>query len=476
MRVHDIRVGDANAGEVRPKDGHQAAGPPPTFGPEKGASIEYLLVVPVPFHRTAQSTVATESAFCEHLRMLRRMLAPTFASLTIASPAMDPARYERDRGQLGSIDEESDGIRWVNLHPAGAGRLAFWRRDFLPAMRRLWREVRRADVVHSGTSHNLFRPIEFSSLVMAKLLRRKSICVVDMDLRDEARMNYATGKWSRTNLLVCRSVYDPLRHVQLRLAAQQCSLVLLKGRRLCRDYGRGRAHVKYFLDAAFSAEHMIPPEALALKVRDLEDPDQPLQLVYFGRLTASKGIDRCIEAVARARQLTTAPMQLHIIGAGEEAEALRRLSEKLRVDDAVTFHGPLPFGPTLFRALYPMHLLLAAPMIEDTPRSALDALACGVPILSFATDYYTDLKESGAVDLVPWLSVERMADRIAHYAQNKQELAPRARCGVEFARTNTQEQWLASRTRWTLAVVGAEPSADRTTEDEVTRWRRAEST
>jgi glycosyltransferase involved in cell wall biosynthesis len=414
--------------------------------------IEYLLVVPVRFHRVTRSRVAAEGAFCEHLRMLRKMLAPTFASLTVAAPTMGEAQFLRDRTHLGHVDEERDGIRWVALHPADVGVGAFWLRHFAPGLRRLWGEVRRADLVHAGTSHNLWRPFEFASLLLAQMLGRKTICVVDIDLRDEARMNFLTGSWSRKSLLLCRYVYDPLRNLQLRFAARRCSLVLLKGRRLVRDYGAGRPHVKYFLDAAFSAEQVIPRPALEAKERALEDATRPLELVYFGRLTAYKGVDRCIQAVALAAKQTAQPLRLHVIGAGEQEQSLRRLVAQLGLESSVEFHAPLPFGPRLFEALHPMHLLLAAPLSEDTPRSALDALACGIPILAFDTEYYSDLHRSGAVELVPWPSVERLAERIAHFAQDKRRLIPLARAGVEFARANTQETWLRSRIDWTLAL------------------------
>jgi glycosyltransferase involved in cell wall biosynthesis len=431
--------------ESAPKRAHRAT-------IHRATSIEYLIVVPVRFHRLACSSVAAESAFCEHLRLLRRMLAPSFSTITVAAPTMDPAHYDRDKAHLGCIDEHREGIRWVGLHPGSVSGVTFWLRHFAPVMRRLWREVVGSDLVHAGISHNLFRPFEFPSLLFGKLLGKKTICVVDIDLRDEARMNFLTGRWSKKSLLLCRSLYDPLRSLQVRLAVRLCSLVLLKGRKLCDDYGDGRPQVKYFLDAAFSAEQLIPPDRFARKLRRLEDPLQPLELVYFGRLTAYKGVDRCIEAVARARQLTAAPLRLHIIGSGEEAGSLRALASRSGLEDVVEFHGALPFGPQLFEELYSMHLLLAAPLSEDTPRSALDAMASGIPILAFSTGYYSELEPSGAVELVPWPSVEALAERIAQFAQDKQRLVPMARAGREFARMNTQVTWLRARVDWTLAL------------------------
>jgi glycosyltransferase involved in cell wall biosynthesis len=269
-------------------------------------------------------------------------------------------------------------------------------------------------------------------------------------------MNFLTGRWRRRSLLVCRYLYDPLRDLQLRLAVRSSSLVLLKGRNLCRDYGAGRPHVKYFLDAAFSERHVASKSDLALKLVSLEDIERPLELVYFGRLTAYKGVDRCVEAVALASKLTTAPLRLHVIGGGEQEAELKALAARLELGDRVQFHAAVPFGPRLFEALRPMHLLLAAPLSEDTPRSALDAMACGIPVLAFDTNYYSELRESGAVDLVPWPSVERLAERIADYADDKRLLTPLVRSAVAFARANTQEAWLQARADWTMALFDGE--------------------
>jgi glycosyltransferase involved in cell wall biosynthesis len=420
--------------------------------PDRRAPIEYLIVVPVRFHREGSSTVAAEGAFCTHLRLLRASLAPDFGNLTIAAPSMGPEEYERQREHLGRIDEAQESIRHVALHPADTGGLAFWLWHYPRLVARLWRAVRSADLVHAGTSHNLWRPIEFTSLLLARLLGKRSLCVVDIDLREQAAMMHRAGFWGRRTVFMCRLVYDPLRRLQLRLAARWCSLVLLKGRRLCRDYGRDNPNVRYFLDAAFSADNVIPAAALDEKLAGLQARRGPLELVYFGRLTAYKGVDRCLEAAARAAARTEAPFRLTIIGAGDEAPRLARRVAELGVEGIVAFRRPIAFGPKLFEALRPLHLLLAAPLCEDTPRSALDAMASGIPILAYATEYYSDLATSGAVDLVPWLDVEAMAGRIAHFAEDTGRLVPLARAAVAFAQDNTQEQWLGRRVGWTRAV------------------------
>jgi glycosyltransferase involved in cell wall biosynthesis len=177
--------------------------------------------------------------------------------------------------------------------------------------------------------------------------------------------------------------------------------------------------------------------------------------VYFGRLTGYKGVDRCIEAVARARERGCERHRFTVIGGGEEAEALQRLARERGVADRVRFLGALPFGPALFEELYRSDLLLATPLSEDTPRSALDALAAGIPILAFDTYYYRELVRSGAVDTVTWPEVDALVERLVHHASDRSWLGAASRRAVEFAAQNTQEIWLERRIAWTFELLDA---------------------
>jgi len=416
------------------------------------------MVVPVRFHRLDARRVALESAFCLHLRCLRAELGTRFTRVTVAAPTMAPADYLRDQAHLGTLDQDLDGIRWVALQPGAAGRIAFWLRHAPGVVRRLWREVRAADFVHAGTSHDVYRPIEFLALLFARLQARRSQCVVDIDLRGEARMRRQTGSLGLRSYVLCRALYEPLRGIQLRLAVRWCGLVLLKGRRLCADYGRGRPHVKYILEAAFSSEHLLTPAAERQRASELADPERDLELIYFGRLVAYKGVECCLAAVLAAARGGATRVRFTILGVGPESARLQELARAAGSAVRIDFEPPLPFGPQLFARLARAHLLLAAPLSEDTPRSALDAMAAGLPVLAFATEYYTSLAESGAVELVPWPSVEALAERIAWFEADKRRLAPLARAATLFARANTQEHWMRRRARWTLALFEPQPA------------------
>lgn len=415
---------------------------------------DYLMVLPVRHFRTGAHRVAIESAFAEHLRMLRSKVSGVAGRLVIASPAMKTAAYEKSRAALTVIDESSEGISFKEVYSDDLADSPLRRASLIPAVTRSLREMVSDSVcVHSGGSADLWLPFELIALTFGILQNRRTVFVVDIDYRRSAYMSYRTGAWSLKSYLLTRCLYDTVRSVQVRLAARCCSLALLKGKDLAADFGRGRPNVRDFLDASHSKTNLISEEGLAQKLKKIENHDEALRLVYFGRLVAYKGIDRCIRAVAAARR-AGANVILDIIGGGEEELSLKNLARELEAGDFVAFHPPRQFDQEFFRFLQSFHVLLAAPLREDTPRSALDAMAAGISFLAFDTYYYRQLAEYGAGEVVPWLDEEAFARGIFRLAADRGVIAERARKAVAFAAENTQEIWLDRRFEWTFASPG----------------------
>jgi glycosyltransferase involved in cell wall biosynthesis len=406
------------------------------------------MVAPVPALRTGPNSFVAESAFVNHLRMLRAKLGELARELVLAGPELDAG--ETAPNALESVDEALEGIRFRPLFPMAESPLGFLRR--LPKIAAALREeVLAAEVVHSNNSQ-LYRPFEFMALLLASFLGKNTISVTDIDHRRSAMMRYRAGYWTLKEYLSTRLLHDPFQHVQQQFGVRRFSLVLLKSAALVRDYGAARPNVKNFLDSAFSREHLIAPERLAAKLREIEEPETPLRVVYFGRLASEKGILAMLRAVARALE-RGARVRFDIIGNGPEEASLRASSRALGIDGFVRFVGAVPFGPTLFEHLYRSHILLAAPISEDTPRSALDANAAGIAVLAYDTQYYRELASGGAgVELVPWGDVEALGDRLAELGDRRGHLGALMKNGVEFAAENTQEVWLDRRVNWTRGL------------------------
>ena len=208
---------------------------------------------------------------------------------------------------------------------------------------------------------NLFQPNEIVALVSAKLQKRKTIAVVDIDIRNDSRRARSLNMISQKRYLAERLIFDPLRALQLGWVARNCSLVMFKGKALVEDFGRGRPSVKNFFDTAHSPEHIIPVDRLDQKLARVRSAEGPVRLVYFGRLVQRKGVDLCLRSVVQAREKLGAKVTFTIIGDGPDKPALEALAKELKAEAYVSFVPPVPFGPALFDALYDCDVLLARP-------------------------------------------------------------------------------------------------------------------
>jgi glycosyltransferase involved in cell wall biosynthesis len=166
-----------------------------------------------------------------------------------------------------------------------------------------------------------------------------------------------------------------------------------------------------------------------------------------------------VDAVAQARR-NGAEVTFDIFGFGDRETALREQVQRLQLQGAVTFHGPKPYGSKLFAELEPFDLMLAAMLAQDTPRSAIDAQAAGMGVLAFDTYYYRELQELGSgVELVPWPDVAAMASALGRLAADRDRVVAMSRRAVEFARRNSQDDWLRRRAGWTFGTAPESGSA-----------------
>lgn len=415
--------------------------------------MDYVITVQAPAYATGPGQFVTESAFAAHLRELRRIVSPWFSRVVLIAPSMSPESYEQQKSFLGTLDAARDGIVFAASHPQHSSALSFWRLHARPFWRQLKSLMRHAGVVHSGMSTDTWRPTMAMTNIAAWLAKRPVVFIVDIDFRDHAWRSYKLAFWSLKSYISNRLVHDPLKWIQCWLAPRMFDLVLLKSASMVQDFGRGRPNVKNFFDTVHSAEQIVPADRLAQRQAWLRDPNRPLQIVYFGRLVPYKGIDRVIDALRIARDKGTI-INFLVIGSGECLESLQQQVKAAGLENQVTFKPQVRYGGELFAQLEQSHLSVATPLLEDTPRSAFDAMARALPIIAFDISYFRDLASlSGAVALAEWPSPESFANQLCVLDKRRSQLADMAAKAVDFAGSNTQTQWLTKRINWTLEVV-----------------------
>jgi glycosyltransferase involved in cell wall biosynthesis len=409
--------------------------------------MRYIVAVQASAYPISETEFAVESAFADHLRELRHSIGPRFERIVLVAPTLTKEMFGEQEAHLGRVSGMRDGIYLLPAHPENASTFQFWFGHAARIVRQLRTHLKSGGVVHSGMSTDIWRPLMWLVDLTGYFSRRPVVFFVDIDFRLHSQRLYRLGIWSRKSYLVNRILHDPLKLFQVWLAPKIFNLVLFKSASMVRDFGGGRENVRNFFDTAHAASQIIDATILAARTAYVAR-NKPLRLVYFGRLVLNKGVDRMIGAVAHARELS-ADVRFTIIGDGPCRTELEDQAYALGVGDIVRFQPQVRYGTPLFDLLRDADASLAAPLMEDTPRSAFDSLAAGLPIVAFDISYFRDLADaSGAVSLAEWPSTEALGSRIAELAHDRPKVQQMMERSVAFAADNTQEIWLARRAAW----------------------------
>jgi glycosyltransferase involved in cell wall biosynthesis len=423
--------------------------------------MDYIIAVQTPAYPLSSGAFAVESAFAEHLRELRHSFADDDISRVILiAPQLADADYHLQKHHLGVVEIEHDGIAFLPAYEQSASVAGFWFKTAIPLWQHFRAIVKGAAVVHSGMSFDIRRPMLAMLNLAAWIGKCPVIFIVDIDFRQDARRYLRLGEWSWRKYLANTLILNRFRALQIRLAPRMFQLIMLKSASMVRDFGNGQTHVKNFYDTVHSESQVATDSDLRARQTWLREKNDPLQLCYFGRLVHYKGVGWMIDALKMTRE-RGCDARLTLIGDGAERLALEKSVTDAGLGDYVTFRTQVPYGEPLFSLLARMHLTLAAPLVEDTPRAAFDSMARGVPILAFDISYFKDLAAtSGAVALASWPEARSLADEIIRLDRDRDLLAEMASRGIAFARANTQPIWLARRAAWTRQFCFGKPSAD----------------
>ncbi|MHB1712635.1 MAG: glycosyltransferase [Acidimicrobiales bacterium] len=130
-------------------------------------------------------------------------------------------------------------------------------------------------------------------------------------------------------------------------------------------------------------------------------------LVCVGRLSAEKGVDVLLAAMALVRR-TVPSAHLTVVGDGPEAPRLRALAASLGLAESVCFTGALA-RPDALAHMARSQVLVIPSRREGLPSVALEALATGRPVVASAVGGLSDLLADGAGVVVPAGSAELLA-------------------------------------------------------------------
>ena len=141
-------------------------------------------------------------------------------------------------------------------------------------------------------------------------------------------------------------------------------------------------------------------------------------IVTVARLSAEKGIERALEAV-KCYMKSGYKLHYHIVGSGDQAEHLKKLTGDYGLENAITFYGnqsnPYPYMKNADLFLLPSYHE-AAPMVFD------EAACLGVPVLATETTSTDEMITESGSGFVCKNSQEGIADGLMKVLKNPNSL------------------------------------------------------
>ena len=142
------------------------------------------------------------------------------------------------------------------------------------------------------------------------------------------------------------------------------------------------------------------------------------RIVYVGRFVGKKGLDTLLEACARLREAGV-PVDARLYGGGEDEASLRALAERLGLDGAVRFEGPIA-NERLYETMNEDDVLVVPSRLlpdgerDGIPVVLIEAMAAGVTAVSTRVSGIPELIEPGVNGyLVPPDDAAALAELLA---------------------------------------------------------------
>ena len=164
-------------------------------------------------------------------------------------------------------------------------------------------------------------------------------------------------------------------------------------------------------------------------------PEGPPRLCFLKAHKQASGPDILLKALAEASPHLSG-VQLTLAGSGPLTEQLKATAAELKIAERVDFPGMLPHEQ-IYPLLKQSHLLVMPSLEEAFGVAALEASACGRPVIASDVGGVSEVVEDGRTGLlVPAGDVSLLASAIVSLIRDRGRCEEMGKAGYEFVKKN----------------------------------------
>lgn len=210
-------------------------------------------------------------------------------------------------------------------------------------------------------------------------------------------------------------------------------------------YHRINRHPLLFFDTRITEDMLATPEEVERRT-DRHSSEEPIRLLFSGRLIKMKGADHLLEVAIELKRLKV-PFQFYISGAGVLEPVMQQTIASHQLKDCVIMMGLPDFRTEFFPFVKNnIDLFVCCHRQGDPSCTYIETMSCGVPIVGYANEAFAGMVEQSNTGwLVEMDKPKRMAAKIAEINRDRTTLKAMSFNSLKFAKQHTFEKTFATR-------------------------------
>jgi glycosyltransferase involved in cell wall biosynthesis len=328
--------------------------------------------------------------------------------------------------------------------------------DFLrefPRIRRLIRaEVQSAKYL-VFSPHTLIG--DWPTVAVREAIKLQRCYVIEADTVYESVAQIGLDRKAFWKRIIKKEVLLPMFSKSYRYCLANSKLALFQGQDAYNAYAQfcGNPHKVYHHIPIYKGDHIIQAE-LQRKLTRLET-GAPLRICYVGRAIELKGPMDWLDAV---HELVTCGIRLSAtwIGDGSLLPEMRAKVDALGISEHVSLPGFVADRQEILERLKKSDIFLFCHKVQESARCLGEALACGCPLLGYASAYAAELVEQhGGGVFARQGDWRRLAELIKHFDKSREQLCDLIKDATMTGRSYDRQARLHDRMNLIKKYLGA---------------------